>query len=210
MKTLIRGYIHQTAFYIALIACAVLLSKSRSDRALVANIIYSLSLTGLYFVSGLYHCFAWTPRKYSIMKSIDHAAIFALIAGTATPICVLGLKNALGMKLLASIWAIAGVGMLLTIFWSKEPKWVRALFYVALGWLALPFLPQIKNSIGITNMQLLLIGGISYTVGAIAYAAKRPNPYPGIFGYHEIFHVFVVIASAFHFFVIFTLTTWAR
>jgi hemolysin III len=207
MKTLIRGYIHQAAFYMALIASCLLISKSHSNRALVANVIYSLSLTSLYAASGLYHCYAWAPRKYAIIRSLDHAAIFALIAGTATPIYMLGLKVELGHRLLILTWTIAILGMLLALFWSKEPKWIRALFYVALGWLALPYLPEIKTALGPANMHLLLIGGICYTVGALAYALKRPNPLPGIFGYHEIFHVFVVVASGFHFYVIYMLTT---
>jgi hemolysin III len=207
MKTVLRGYIHLVAFFIALIVCGILIIKSHGDRALIANIVYSLSLTGLYCASGLYHCFAWTPRKYAVMRSIDHSAIFALIAGTATPICLLGLQDELGFQLLETIWIIASIGMLISIFWSKEPKWVRALFYVALGWLALPFWSEISASLGLEYMRLLFIGGICYTVGALAYAMKRPNPVPGIFGYHEIFHVFVVVASSFHFYVIFRLTT---
>jgi hemolysin III len=207
MRTLIRGYIHRVAFFIALVICTVLIAKSHGHRVLIANIIYSLSLVSLYCISSLYHCYAWTPRKYSIMRSLDHSAIFALIAGTVTPICLIGLNNELGFEILVMTWTIAVIGMLFAIFWSKEPKWVRALFYVALGWLALPFLPEIKISLGIENFELLLIGGIFYTVGALAYALKRPNPVPGIFGYHEIFHAFVVVASGLHFYVIFILTT---
>jgi hemolysin III len=207
MKTLVRGYIHLGAFFIALVACSVLIAKSHGEQALVANLVYSISLTGLYCASGLYHCFAWSPRKYSVMRSIDHSAIFALIAGTATPIYVLGLHDALGFRLLMWTWIIAGVGMLITIFWSKEPKWMRALLYVVLGWLAIPYWPQIKTALGMTNVHLLLAGGIGYTIGALTYALKRPNPFPGIFGYHEIFHVFVVVASGFHFYIIFDLTT---
>lgn len=207
MKPLIRGYIHQAAFFIALGACALLIAQSRESRALIANIIYSLTLTGMYGVSTLYHRPMWSHRNYLLMKSIDHAAIFALIAGSATPVCLLGLNNESGRQLLFIFWGIAAIGMLLAIFWTQRPKWVRACLYVAMGWAAIPYLPEIKSSLGIADTELLLIGGVIYTVGALVYASKRPDPFPRVFGYHEIFHIFVVVASAFYFKVIYGLTT---
>lgn len=207
MKPLLRGYIHQIAFFIALVACAVLIYHSHGTRAVTANIIYSLSLSGLYCVSALYHCPMWSRRTYLLMRRLDHAAIFVLIAGSATPICMLGLKDKLGNQLLYTIWVIAIIGMIITIFWSHGPKWIRALLYVSAGWFAFPYLPQIKASLGTTDMWLLVGGGIVYTLGAMVYGLKRPNPFPRVFGYHEIFHIFVVIASAFHFSVIYRLTT---
>jgi len=207
MKPLIRGYILQAAFFIALGACALLIVKSHGAHALTANIIYSLTLTGMYGVSALYHCPIWSRRNYLLMRSIDHAAIFALIAGTATPICLLGLNNEPGRRLLFLLWGVAAIGMLLAIFWTQGPKWVRAFLYVAIGWLAVPYLPEIQSSLGPANTHLLLVGGVIYTVGALIYAIKHPDPFPLVFGYHEIFHILVVIASAFYFRVIYGLTT---
>lgn len=201
-----RGYIHQAAFIIALGACSLLILHSHDSRELASNIIYSLSLVGLYGVSALYHIPLWNRRAYALMRRVDHAAIFALIAGSATPICLLGIKGQLGEELMAIIWIIAGIGMLIAIFWSHAPKWVRAFLYVSAGWLAIPYLPEIESSLGTTNLWLLLAGGVTYTVGAIIYACKRPDPVPHIFGYHEIFHLLVVIASAFHFSIIYSLS----
>jgi hemolysin III len=206
MKPLTRGYIHQAAFFIALGACSLLIAQSHGARALSSNIIYSLTLTGMFGVSALYHCPMWNRRNYLLMRSIDHAAIFAFVAGSATPICLLGLNNELGWRLLSILWIIAAIGMFSAIFWTQGPKWIRAFLYISIGWLAVPYLSEMRSSFGIANTQLLLIGGIIYTVGALVYAVKRPDPFPRIFGYHEIFHILVVIASAFYFRVIYSLT----
>lgn len=206
MRPLARGYIHQVAFYIALVACALLISQSHDKNALISNIIYSITLVGMFGISSFYHCPLWNRRQYLFIRNIDHAAIFALIAGTATPICLLGLKNQSGVKLLYIMWGFATIGMLMTIFWAHRPKWARSLLYVTMGWLCIPFFPEIKLALGIADMQLLLIGGLIYTLGALVYAFKRPNPFPKYFGYHEIFHLLIVIASIFHFIVIYKLT----
>jgi hemolysin III len=205
MKPLMRGYLHQAAFFSVLIACTLLISHSHGTRAEVANIIYSITLVGLYAISALYHSPLWGHHAYAIMRRIDHSAIFALIAGSATPICVLGLKGKVGQELLTLIWAFAIVGMVITLFWTHAPKWIRAILYLITGWLAAPYFPDIAAALGQTNIQLLIIGGIIYTVGALIYAFKWPNPFPRVFGYHEIFHAFVIIASGFHFAVIYRL-----
>ncbi|MFZ2315283.1 MAG: hemolysin III family protein [Gammaproteobacteria bacterium] len=206
MKPLYRGYIAQIAFFLALSGCAVLVFQSKAANALFPNIIYSLTLIGMYGISALYHRPMWSRQKYLLMRSIDHAAIFALIAGTATPVCLIGLKNQTGLFFLCVIWGIAIVGMLLTIFWTQGPKWIRSLLYVILGWLVIPYFSEIQFKLGMVNFELLLAGGIFYTLGALVYAFKRPNPYPNVFGYHEIFHALIVIASLFHFIVIYNLT----
>jgi len=207
MKPLARGYIHQAAFFIAIGACIILIAQSHGARALFSTIIYSLTLTLLYGVSALYHCPTWSRGKYLLLRRIDHAAIFALIAGSATPICLLGLKGESGLRFCSTLWAAAVIGMLIVIFWTDAPKWARAFLYVVIGWLAFPYFPEIKSSLGITDLWLLLMGGIIYTVGALVYALKRPNPFPRVFGYHEIFHILIVIASGFHFSVIYNLAT---
>jgi hemolysin III len=207
MKPLLRGHIHQAAFVIACGACALLISQSHGSRELTANIIYSLSLIGLYGVSALYHTPLWGHRAYRLMRRIDYAAIFILIAGSATPICLFGVRGKLGIELTSLIWMVAMAGMLIAVFWLHAPKWVRAVLYITAGWFVIPYFPQIKSSLGETDLWLLVMGGIIYTVGALIYACKRPDPIPHIFGYHEIFHVLVVIASAMHFSVIYSLTT---
>jgi len=207
MKPQFRGYIPQVAFFIALCGCVFLIVQSKNLNILILNAIYSLTLVGMYGVCALYHRPIWSRRKYLIIKRLDHAAIFALIAGTATPICLLVFKNGTGLRLLFLIWGIAIFGMVLTLFWAQSPKWVRASLYIILGWLIVPYFSEIKFQLGTPEFQLLLAGGIFYTLGALVYAFKRPNPFPQSFGYHEIFHVFVVIASTLHFIVIYKLTT---
>jgi hemolysin III len=205
LKPIARGYIHKTAFFIALAACAILIAQSHTLLSMISNIIYSLTLTGLYGVSALYHSHWWSRRNYLLIKSIDHAAIFALIAGTATPICLLGLRNESGWLLFFVMWTFATIGMYMSVFWIHGPKWVRAFFYVAIGWLGFYYFSEIKSSLGEENTWLLLVGGIIYTVGALIYAFKRPDPFPQVFGYHALFHIFVVVASGFHFKVIYSL-----
>jgi hemolysin III len=207
MKPLMRGYVHEAAFYVAFGACMVLIMRSQGTQAVIASIIYSFCLIGLYGVSALYHRPMWNSQQYFLMRRIDHAAIFALIAGSATPICLLGLNNKAGFQLLFITWLFAIIGMIIAVFWIHGPKWVRAISYVAVGWIFIPYVSQIKSSLGTSNMRLLIIGGVIYTVGAVVYAFRRPNPFPRVFGYHEIFHILVVIASGFHFWVIYILAT---
>ena len=199
MKPLARGYIHLAAFFITLYACTILIIYSNGAYAIFASVIYSVSLIGQYGVSALYHTRMWSRQKYLLLRRIDHAAIFVLIAGTATPICLLKLKNASGLQLLSIFWLVAIIGMLMTTIWTHVPKWARALLYVAMGWIGILYFPEIKSSLDTTNIQLLVIGGVSYTLGAMIYAFKWPDPFPSVFGYHEVFHVLVVLGSGFHF-----------
>lgn len=199
MKPLARGYIHLAAFFITFCACTILIIYSNGTYAIFASVIYSISLIGQYGVSSLYHTRMWTRQKYLLLRRIDHAAIFILIAGSATPICLLKLKNTSGLQLLFVFWLVAIIGMLITTLWTHVPKWSRAVLYVAMGWIGILYFPEIKSSLDTTNIQLLVIGGVAYTLGAIIYAFKWPNPFPSVFGYHEVFHVLVVLGSGFHF-----------
>jgi len=160
-----------------------------------------------YGVSGFYHTYTWSRKKYLILRRIDHAAIFALIAGTATPICLLTLKSHGGPQLLSILWLLAIIGMFITTIWSHVPKWTRALLYVVMGWIGILYFPEIKSSLNIINLQLLVLGGLTYTLGALIYAFKWPNPFPNVFGYHEVFHVLVVFGSGLHFCLNYNLAT---
>lgn len=207
MKPLARGYLHLVVFFITLCACTVLIIYSNGAWAIFASVIYSISLIGQYGVSALYHTRMWSRKKYLLLRRIDHAAIFVFIAGTATPICLLTLKNASGLQLLSILWLVAIIGMFITTRWTHEPKWSRALLYVAMGWLGILYFPEIKSSLNTTNIQLLVIGGVTYTLGAMIYAFKWPDPFPNVFGYHEVFHVLVVLGSGFHFFLNYNIAT---
>ncbi|MBL7479535.1 PAQR family membrane homeostasis protein TrhA [Legionella bononiensis] len=199
MKPIARGYLHLVAFFITLCACTLLIISSNGAYAIFASVIYSVTLIGQYGVSALYHTRMWSREKYLVLRRIDHAAIFVLIAGSATPMCLLKLKSPFGLHLISTLWIVAIIGMIMTTRWTHVPKWVRASLYVAMGWIGVLYFPEIKSSLDPTNIQLLILGGLSYTLGAMIYAFKWPDPFPSVFGYHEIFHVFVVLGSSFHF-----------
>ncbi|MDD4975857.1 MAG: hemolysin III family protein [Bacteriovorax sp.] len=204
-KPLLRGHSHQAAFFFALGACSILLSNAHGSRTVFATIIYSLSLIGLLGISALYHRPTWRPQQRMWMKRMDHAAIYVLIAGTATPICLLALSPIAGVKLLQLIWGAALFGIIQSLFWVTAPKWVSSILYVTVGCLIVPFLPELKAALTIDDVWLIVEGGVVYIIGAIIYALRRPNPNPKIFGYHEIFHLLVITGAGFHFLVIYKL-----
>jgi len=199
LKPLLRGHFHQEAFYFSLGACTMLLIRCSSVREFLAILLYCISLCGLFGISALYHRINWQPTTRLWMRRIDHAAIYILIAGTGTPIFVLGLGDVVGIKLLTLIWIAAIIGVIKSAVWVRAPKWLAAVLYVAVGWIIVPFLPELYHAMGALNVALILIGGLVYSLGAVVYAAKRPNPVPRVFGYHEIFHILVILAAALHF-----------
>lgn len=204
-KPLLRGHFHQAAFFISLGSCSMLIAKSSGNLALLSTLVYSFSLIALFGCSALYHRPQWSPKARAWMKRIDHAAIFILIAGTVTPLCLLAIsseKSDQKFQLLGLVWIAACLGILQSLFWVSAPKWVSAILYLIVGWLAFPYLPEIRQGIGDTGVLLIVAGGIVYSVGAVIYALKKPNPYPKYFGYHEIFHLLVMIAAALHFLAI--------
>ena len=188
-KPSLRGYFHQEAFFVTLGACSLLIAKSSRPLTTVASLIYSISLLLLFGISAIYHRPTWKPPQRALLKRLDHAAIFVLIAGTFTPISLLALSEHSGNQLLILIWSVAAIGILQSIFWVKAPKYLTAIFYVGMGWLIFPYLGELKNALGSTDQLLIITGGIFYTAGALFYAAKKPKLFPEIFGYHELFHL---------------------
>jgi hemolysin III len=205
VKPKLRGYIHQEAFFVALGACLLLVLRSTHAATLLASAVYSLSLLTLFGMSAIYHRPTWPPKTRALLKKLDHAAIFIVIAGTLTPICLLGMPDEVGHWLLSWIWGIALLGMLQCVFWINTPKWLTALFYIGMGWVALPYMGEMSHAIGTRGIALLIGGGVAYTSGAICYALRRPNFLPGIFGYHELFHVMTLVGAALHFAIIYPL-----
>lgn len=205
VKPFLRGRFHQEAFFFALGACLMLIFKATSARSTLAAVIYSLSITNLLGTSALYHRLHWNEMRRRWMKRLDHSGIFISIAGTATPVCLLALPPESGHRLLLIFWAAAALGVFISMFWVTAPKWVSVVLYVGMGWLAAPYLSELSQSLGTSSLLLLLIGGVIYTIGAIVYALKKPNPYPRVFGYHEVFHLLVVIAAALQFLMIYKL-----
>lgn len=204
-KPTLRGHLHQAAFFMTLGAGSLLVANSTSSAATIAGVIYVLGLLFLFGVSSIYHIPHWEPKPRAFMKRIDHSAIFILIASTFTPLCMLALPEAPGKQLLIIIWSAAALGLIQSFFWVKAPKWVTAILYVVMGWLALPYLGELKDSLGSGRILFIIAGGVVYTVGAVFYAIKKPNLKPGVFGYHELFHLFTIIGALLHFVVIYQL-----
>jgi hemolysin III len=161
-------------------------------------VIYSATVCGLFGISALYHRRAWSERGYQIMKRMDHSMIFIFIAGTYTPFCVELLTPGKAALMLSLIWAGALGGVALKTIWPHLPRWVGAPLYLALGWGAVAILPDVLHTAGVTCLVLLMIGGIIYSVGAIFYAMRRPNPWPTVFGHHEFFHACTLVAAICH------------
>ncbi|MDQ5831523.1 MAG: hemolysin III family protein [Actinomycetota bacterium] len=194
-----RGVVHQWSFFVALLAGAGLVAWAPAGRATAATAVYAVALAGLLGTSALYHRVTWRPAVRAWVRRLDHSMIFVLIAGTYTPFAVLVLDEPLNVVVLAGVWGGALVGIVFTLLWIDAPHWLTAAAYVALGWFAIIAIPQITEKEGPGALALLAAGGVAYTAGAIVYARRRPNPRPATFGYHEIFHVLVVLAAAAHF-----------
>jgi hemolysin III len=195
----LRGVIHQWSFFVALAAGATLVALAPAGRATAASAVYAAALVGLLGTSALYHRITWRPRARAWLRRLDHSMIFVLIAGTYTPFAVLVLDGNLRDVVLVGVWIGAAAGIVFTLLWVSAPKWLAAMAYVALGWFSIIAVPQIAERAGAGAIALLALGGVAYTAGAVVYALRRPDPRPATFGYHEIFHVLVVIAAAAHF-----------
>lgn len=201
VKPLLRGVSHEIAFFVALGAAAWLVTAASTPRARLATAIYGISLAALFGISALYHRPMWAPAPRARMRRLDHAAIFLLVAGTYTPICVLALGDQ-GPAILVAVWVGAVLGIFQAVFWIRAPRWFTALLYVALGWIVIAALPALVAAIGYGGLAWLVGGGGLYTLGAVIYATKRPDPFPRVFGYHEVFHALVIAAAVSHFVVV--------
>jgi hemolysin III len=198
VKPRLRGVLHQWAAVYVLGAGSMLLALAPTLRSRVAVAIYVVSLATMFAVSALYHRPTWAPRARTWLRRADHAAIFLLIAGTYTPVAALAIGAEEGRQLLIAIWAGAAAGIGVALAWPSAPKWVGAVIAVALGWTVVPYLPELMRALTRWELSLIVAGGLAYTVGAIVYALKRPNPWPATFGYHEVFHALTLVAAALH------------
>ena len=195
-RPLLRGVSHLLAAVAAVPAVAWLVSGAGNRIAEVGAAVYGATVVALFTISATYHRVYWTdPRIRSVVGRADHSAIFLLIAGTYTPFCLL-LGPGTGHALLLTVWASAAVGMAIVNFFPRTPKPVRSAIYVLLGWLIVPFLPALYAALGAGPFLYMIVGGAFYTVGAVIYATRRPDPFPRVFGFHEIFHLLVIAAAA--------------
>lgn len=195
-KPLMRGWSHALAALASLILTIVLCWRSHTDLPrLISLLIFGLSMLELYTVSALYHVGRWREKPKRILRAIDHANIFVMIAGTYTPLCFNILSGWLRITILVVIWALAALGVGLAIFTLRLPRWVTAALYIGMGWVVVLALPAFLVVLPWYAVGTLLLGGVLYTLGAIIYARKRPNPFPRVFGFHEVFHLFVIAGS---------------
>jgi len=194
--------LHQYAFFVSLGSGALLLLLAATTRASVAVAVYAASVSGLFGVSALYHRVTWTAPARRRMRRLDHAMIFLLIAGTYTPVGLLILQGTLATTVLLVVWSGAVAGIVLELAWTRAPRWLGGVVYVALGWVAVVAMPQLFAQLGLAGGLLIVAGGLVYTAGALVYALRRPDPAPSVFGYHEVFHLLVIIAAAAHFLAI--------
>jgi hemolysin III len=194
LKPTWRGWIHAATFPMTIAAGIVLICLAHGAPAKWASAVFMLTSMLLFGNSALYHRFNWKPRTKLVLKRIDHANIFLLIAGTYTPVGMLALPSQKGFILLSIVWGGALLGIAFHVFWITAPRWL----YVLLGWAAMMYVVDLVNA-NAAMMVLVFVGGGLYTIGALVYGLKRPNPFPGRFGFHEIFHTLTVLAFVVHY-----------
>ena len=199
VKPRLRGWLHAGVFPLALAAGIVLICLAPTTGSAVACTIFAVSSWLLFGVSGIYHTGRWGPRWKSILRRFDHTNIFLIIAGTYTPVSVTLLRHGSAELLLSLVWAGALIGIGFRMFWLSAPRWVYVPCYIALGWAAVFFMPQLLHTGGAAVVTLIIVGGVLYSVGAVVYALKRPDFSPRWFGFHELFHAFTVAAFCCHY-----------
>ncbi len=196
---LLRGVSHFWALWFALVGAVVLVIVAHGATARVAAIIYGVGLCALFGSSALYHRWRWDPRWRPLLRRVDHSTIFVFIAASYTPVAVLVLRGTLQILVLSLAWAGAFAGVIFSLAWIDAPRWLVAGVYLGLGWMAIITLPQLLGRLGVAPVLLIAASGVLYTLGAVVYARRKPDPWPLTFGFHEVFHALVIAAAACHF-----------
>ena len=192
----------------ALIGMVILLVISDKTAAWILSLsVYGASLVLLFLASGTYHSVRTTPRTIELFRKIDHAAIYLLIAGSYTPFCVIAFSGFWKWGLLAIVWTLAFSGIFIKVFTTRAPRWVTAGVYVAMGWLVVLAFREMMAALSPGTIFWLFAGGVIYTLGAVVYATKKLELIPGVLGFHEVWHIFVMLGAAAHFVAIATLIT---
>ena len=189
----LRGVLHGAGFVVACVI-GVIFVGATDGRRLVAAAVFAGSAAAMLGTSTLYHRITWRPRARQLMRRADHAGVYLLIAGTYTPVGLLRLHGALQHVVLGIVWTGAAAAILTKLCWVRAPKWLSAVFGIALGWVGLAAMPQLAHTAGAAAVALLAAGGLAYTIGAIVYARRKPDPVPTVFGYHELFHALTLVA----------------
>lgn len=195
-KPVMRGWIHAVTAPLALAAGVALICRAPTAPAAVSAGVFAVTAVTLFTVSAVYHLGTWRPRVRQVLRSVDHADILLLIAGTYTPVAVLALHGTARLAILCVVWAAALLGAVFRVAWTGLPRWVYVPLYVGLGWAAVFVVPQLLRGAEPAALLLIAAGGVLYTLGGLAYGLKHPDPWPRVFGFHEIFHACTVAAFA--------------
>ncbi len=208
VKPKLRGWIHAGVSPFVVAAAIVLVALSPTTGLRWANAVFGLTAVLLFCTSAVYHRGHWSPPVAAVLRRLDHTNIFLIIAGTYTPLAVTLLAPATARTLLVVVWSGALVGLLMRVFWLGAPRWLYVPIYVALGWVAVAYVSQFWRAGGPAVVWLILAGGLAYTVGAVVYGFKWPDPSPRWFGFHEIFHALTVAGFTCHYVVV-SIATYA-
>lgn len=203
----VNALTHLFAALAAAVGTVILLvdgAGNGSPRQIVAFAIFGASLVLLYATSGIYHSLNVSEHGLAILRRLDHMMIYVLIAGTYTPLCLVLLRGRLGIILLVAVWTIAAIGVVQKLVWMSAPRWFSTVLYLAMGWAAMFVVKPILHSAPVGFLLWILLGGVFYSVGAVVYATKRPDPAPNVFGFHEIWHLFVMAGSFSHYWAVLT------
>jgi hemolysin III len=204
----VSGLTHLAAAGLSLAGLIVLVVLSVRRGTVWHTISYAVfgaSLVLLYTASSLYHLLPLSPRGVTILRRIDHMMIYVLIAGSYTPYCLVAMRGVWGWTLFAVVWLLAAGGIVLKVFWMNAPRWVSAGFYLGMGWMCVIAGGPLMRTVPVPGLVWLAVGGLFYTVGAVFYATKWPRLVPGVFGFHEVWHLFVIAGSVSHFLSVYQL-----
>ena len=199
-KPRLRGVLHLVAFPVWIVAGVILVAVGEPAR--LALTVYALSIAGLFGVSALYHRVQWTPRARLRLRRLDHSMIFVAIAGTYTALSALALPSGLAVPVLLFVWTFAVVGIAIRFSSIRGSQRAAVIPYLIVGWVAAGIMPALLSELGVLGVALIALGGLFYTVGAVTFARQRPDPIPGVFGYHEVFHAFVIGGALAHYAVV--------
>lgn len=195
VKPRFRGVSHEIAAFVFPVLGAVLIAVAHTTAARISAAIYTIGVTAMYATSAVYHRGHWTPSTKQRLRRLDHSMILVGIASTYTPVAVVGLDTRSARILLGIVWPLAAIGIAVRMFWLQAPRWLVAGVYVVVGWTAVVFVPVLWHELGVLTFSLIACGGIVYSIGARVYSTRRPDPWPEVFGFHEVFHTLVLLAG---------------
>ena len=202
VKPLLRGRLHLGALFLAIPAVVVLIVRAQGFAATTSAAIYGTTLVALFAVSSTYHRFDASSRWCNVLRRLDHATIYLLIAGSYTPFAAVAIGGRIGFVMIVTVWALALFGVALKLRWFDRSHAVGGALYIVIGWFAVLASPAMIHRVDPGTMVLLVVGGLAYTGGAVVLSTRRPNPFPRVFGYHEVWHSLTIAAATLHFIAI--------